>query len=189
MDGACRRLMHSDHCDRNPSVMKTKEKGASALKRALIGCVLLLCLCASACAEIACDCQAKNCKCFIQLGDRGNAVKAIIKLLEEQGYLESTEKTVFSLDVYDAVRAFQSIHGLQETGMMDDDTLTMLIWGMDGVPKDAELAVVYVPTDGGIRYHNDSGCRDMYDPRKITICNAEALSISYCRICAQPLVE
>lgn len=163
--------------------MKTKEKGASALKRALIGCVLLLCLCASACAEIACDCQAKNCKCFIQLGDRGNAVEAIIKLLEEQGYLESTEKTVFSLDVYDAVKAFQSIHGLEVTGLMDDETLTMLIWGMDGIPVDAELAVVYVPTDGGIKYHNDSECCGMYDPRKMSLCNAKALLIGDCSKC------
>ena len=108
---------------------------------------------------------------------------------EEQGYLESTEKTVFSLDVYDAVKAFQSIHGLEVTGLMDDETLTMLIWGMDGIPMDAELAVVYVPTDGGIKYHNNSECSKMYDPRKMTVCNAEKLGLGECHAIIAPKCE
>ena len=141
------------------------------------------------------DCGEDDCICFIQLGDSGGFVKGIINLLKEQDYLTSVTKgNRFTTDVRDAVMRFQSNHGLPQTGMMDDDTLTLLIWGLAAEELDIQMPVVpgscttypdlvYVPTDGGKKRHSIPTCSEMYNPRKVSIRNAEAIGYTPCKKC------
>ena len=134
-----------------------------------------------------CDNPPDQCTCFIQLGDKGFAVKKIIEVLKEKGYLVKTQKNdEFTVEVKQAVIQFQIDHDLECTGWMDDETLTLLLF--DRLPDPTVLYteklwnnVCFVPTDGGIRYHTNPTCSDMYYPRLITRMNAEKLGIKHCR--------
>ena len=150
---------------------------------------------------IPCDCGNAECTCFIQLGDAGGFVKGIINLLKDQGYLDSRAKTgQFTEEVESAVLSFQKENGLPATGTMDDDTLTLLIWGM--LPQDLDKVMpvtrgdpstfpdtVYVPTDGGKKRHGTPTCSNMYDPRKVSIRNAEAIGNDACKKCERKREE
>lgn len=142
------------------------------------------------------DCGKARCTCFIQLGDAGGMVRGIVELLKEGGYLDNnTRAAQFTPAVEAAVIALQRANGLPPTGMMDDDTLTLLVWGMLPEALDRAMPVraddpstfpdtVYVPTDGGDKRHFDPECSDMYDPRKVSIRNAQALGYEACKKCA-----
>ena len=141
------------------------------------------------------DCGNADCTCFIQLGDAGDFVKGIVKLLKEQGYLNKKSKaSQFTKEVEAAVMSFQRENGLPQTGTMDDNTLTLLIWGMPPQELDKALPIdrndpstfpdtVYVPTDGGKKRHSNPECSGMYDPRKVSIRNAEAIGYDACKKC------
>jgi len=178
-----------------------EEGNAILLKRALSLLIILVISISPAFAlsdsqsYIPDDCGNTDCTCFIQLGDTGGFVKGIIKLLKEQGYLDKKAKTAqFTPEVEAAVLSFQNDNGLPLTGTMDDDTLTLLIWGILPNELDKVMPVqrydpstypdmVYVPTDGGKKRHQDPECCDMYDPRKVSIRNAAALRYDACKIC------
>lgn len=141
------------------------------------------------------DCGNRDCTCFIQLGDTGNFVKGIIKCLKEQGYLgQKVRVGQFTEEVEAAVIRFQKDGGLPPTGTMDDDTLTLLVWGMLPLELDEVMPVargvpstypdmVYVPTDGGKRRHGKPDCSGMYNPRKVSIRNADRIGFKACKIC------
>lgn len=79
-------------------------------------------------AQILCDCPCDPCECFLQAGDTGLAVRGIILLLTDQGYLDTGHRVdSFDGEAEAAARAFQADCGLAATGTMDDDTLTFLI--------------------------------------------------------------
>ena len=146
-------------------------------------------------SHIPCDCGQEPCACFIQIGDSGSFVAGIIDRLIDQGYLETgMEKNSYSRTVEAAAGRFQQDHGLPQTGMMDDDTLTLLIWGVLPEALDARQPVerdrpetypdmVYVPTDGGQKRHSNPDCCDMYDPRKVSIRNAARMGYDACEKC------
>ena len=142
---------------------------------------------ASGRSYIACDCIFGDCECFIQLGDEGGAVKEIVKKLIAEGYLpKKTPKGEYTVQVENAVKQFQADHKLDITGTMDDDTLTLLIWGM--LPEEldiinSEWQTVYIPTDGGKKRHLNMECSRMEDPRKISERNAEELGFEPCKKC------
>ena len=136
--------------------------------------------------ERGCDCNEQPCSCFMQFGDEGTPVKAVITVLKEKGYLPDVIDATYSFEVEEAVKKLQREYALEETGMMDDETLTYLIWGMsseelDAARSDLTLDVVYVPTDGGKKFHRKDDCSDMLDPRKISRRNAEEIGIEGCR--------
>ena len=136
-------------------------------------------------AEIECDCSQEVCICFIQLGDEGIAVEKIIDLLAEQGYLSTSRVSTYDQPVYEAVCLFQRENNLKESGMVDHQTLTALIWGVQNDQSD-ESVLVWVPTDGGKKCHRNPLCSGMYDPRKISSAHAEALGIEPCKRCNKP---
>lgn len=139
-------------------------------------------------AHIPCMCNKPQdqCECFIQLGDKGPAVKQIIKILVNEGYLKKPRKSAeFTSEVIEAVIKFQNDHNLECTGWMDDETLDVLLFNElpDPSAKYEEERwgdIVFIPTDGGIRYHIDPNCCEMHHPRMITRVNAEKLGISLC---------
>ena len=139
---------------------------------------------------IHCDCLFGRCTCFIQQGDEGGAVKIIIQKLIEKGYLsKGTKKSIFSGIVENAVIKFQADNNLEQTGMMDDDTLTLLLWGImpeeldKSYGSDAECKTVFIPTDGGKKRHSNDRCSRMEDPRKVSDRNAEKLGFDPCKKC------
>lgn len=132
-------------------------------------------------AEIVCDCGKAQCSCFVQIGDTGIAVDRAIDLLSQQGYLSSSRISAFDDRVYNAVCEFQKDHALPQSGMLDDNTLTMLIWGKH--MTEADNAEVWVPTDGGRKRHSKPSCSNMQDPRKMSAVNAQELGIEACKRC------
>lgn len=140
---------------------------------------------------IECDCPSDYCECFIQLGDEGGAVAVIIENLIERNYLpKKTPKGYFSTEVETAVKQFQEDNELEITGMMDDDTLTLLLWDMlpeqldkiDG-GLDSTCRTVFIPTDGGKKRHLKETCSRMEDPRKVSDRNGEKLGFDRCKKC------
>ena len=119
---------------------------------------------------IPCDCAGAACQCFIQLGDTGSAVNQIISILIEKGYLASdASASSYSTAVEAAVKQFQSDHLLPASGVMDDDTLTLLLWGLPPEKLDesnSAVQTVYIPTDGGRKRHLKATCSSMYNPPK-----------------------
>ena len=194
-------LITGDKCDKR-TILVTQEMEILMRIIRIVLCVLLMLSIStdgfaftSASSYIPCDCGMDDCICFIQLGDSGGFVKGIVDLLIEQNYLDANvPKNQFSGNVRSAVEQFQNDHNLPATGMMDDDTLTLLIWGMLPEELDAVMPVkksepetypdtVYVPTDGGKKRHSNPECSDMYDPRKVSIRNAAKLKYDACKKC------
>lgn len=171
---------------------RSKGIGVRGLRKRITICVIVFLaffLAASpACAYIPCQCDnpPDQCTCFIQLGDKGPAVKGIIEKLQEIGYLgRSVKKKEFTPEVKQAVIQFQKDNNLKCTGWMDDDTLNVLLRSVlpDKSVKYAKWhwnVIFFVPTDGGIRYHGDPSCCDMHNPRMISAANAESLGIHFC---------
>lgn len=162
------------------------------VKRILLFIVFVLLLqpvAALALQRPVCDCYQTNCSCFIQLGDEGPIVTAIINLLIDQGYCDD-HQDVFCFDerAKNGVIKLQEEYGLPQTGMLDDDTLTLLIWGclpeeLDEKELESRCDFNWVPTDGGQKRHIKDTCSKMKDPRKVSVRNAEALGYKACKRC------
>lgn len=157
-------------------------------KITLILLPLLLTACAAV-AEIPCICSEEACICFIQLGDEGPAVEYIRQTLAEQGYLPSSNgPVIFDEPTRQAIIRFQKEHDLPATDMMDDETLTLLLWGMLPTELDehdpfSNSNAIWIPTDGGIRRHWKSGCCKMHDPRRVSVRNADMMNMLPCGLC------
>lgn len=159
------------------------------MRRLLSTAFLLILLCIQAHAESPCICEQDQCLCFIQFGDGGPAVEYIQNELVAQGFLaESADASIYDKKTVQAVIRFQEIHLLPQTGMMDDITLTLLLWGM--TPEELDLAApdsigqyVWIPTDSGIRHHKRSTCSNMFDPRLISHRNALKMDMQPCGRC------
>lgn len=141
----------------------------------------------SASGHITDDCGESPCICFLQNGDEGIAVQGVIKLLKEQKYL-SRSPSVYTDDVAKAVSKLQAAYGLPETGTLDDDSLTCLIFGMtadelDKAQPDSNPDEVWVPTNGGKKRHRRSTCSNMISPRKMSVRNAAELGLDPCGKC------
>lgn len=138
-------------------------------------------------AAIEDDCGQTPCVCFLQEGDEGIAVEGVTKLLAQQGYL-AKKSSSYTAAVSKAVTAFQSGNGLEQTGMMDDDTLTMLIYGqtsdaLTAADGNSNPREVWVPVNGGKKRHGKATCSGMDHPRKMSVRNADALGIEPCGRC------
>ena len=159
------------------------------MRKCLSIAILLFILVCPAYAELPCECGDASCRCFIQLGDEGMAVDAIQNALTSQGYLPANkDASSFDESTLQAVIAFQTANNLPPTGMMDDATLTLLLWGMlpeelDAARPDTSKLRMWIPTDGGIRHHNTPTCSKMYDPRMVTQRNALAMNMLHCGRC------
>ena len=148
-------------------------------------------------ALIPCMCgnPSDQCQCFIQLGDNGPAVKEIVEILINKGYLiKPRKKTEFTPEVKEAVIKFQNENSLEATGWMDDETIDALLFGILPDPsvkyeEERWSDIVFVPTDGGIRYHTIPDCCEMHHPRMITRVNAERLKIHHCGLKSDPYVS
>lgn len=163
--------------------------------------LLLLCLLTAVFAlseeetrsPFACDCnfdaeKEEVCACFLQEGDIGPAVNGVIERLKERGYLPFPHaRGVFDREVTEAVMRFQKDMDLTETGVLDHDTLTYLLF-YEVFPDislllEEEDILIWIPTDGGDRMHISKTCSNMIAPRKISEKNASALGMEKCEHC------
>ncbi|MBQ2952709.1 MAG: peptidoglycan-binding protein [Clostridia bacterium] len=157
--------------------------------RKLLIILLALLQCGCAAAEVTCVCGEDACRCFIQQGDEGMAVEFIQNTLIRRGYLgPNSDESAFGPRTLDAVLRFQRDNGLPATGMMDDATLTLLLWGM--LPEELDEReplsnsnAIWIPTDGGIRRHWKNTCSKMHDPRRVSVRNAEMMNMQPCGRC------
>ena len=161
--------------------------------RRFLAIIMLVCtLSVCAAAEIPCQCGRDACLCFIQLGDEGPAVEFIQNVLVEKGYLAPRDDaSAYDEKTVAAVKRFQEANSLAPTGMMDDETLTLLLWGMlpeelDVVQPGSSTLAVWIPTDGGIRHHDLKTCSQMLDPRLVSQRNALAMNMLHCGRCKPP---
>ena len=162
--------------------------------------VLLLCLIMTFCAfseeaydPFACDCgfdaeKGEKCACFLQEGDIGPFVNGVIVLLKERGYLDQSHaRGVFDREVTGAVKRFQYDMDLTETGVLNHETLSYLIFGESSLDiflySSEQDALMWLPTDGGDHLHKTKECSNMIAPRKISERNALALGIEKCQHC------
>lgn len=151
--------------------------------------LILIGICTAAYAEIPCQCAQTPCLCFIQLGDEGPAIEFIQNTLIAQGYLSAkADASVLDARTVQAVQRFQTDHNLPPTGVMDDETLTLLLWGM--LPEELDQSQpltsalpVWIPTDGGIRHHGIKSCSQMFDPRLVSQRNALLMNMLHCGRC------
>ena len=158
----------------------------------------MLCACAAvASTHIACQCPPDECACFLSYGCQGEAIPAIAALLREQGY-PCEASAQFDGEMERAVRSFQRDNGLNVSGVLDDDTLTLLLWGQSVEALDAMQASlraadggnplynpdpVYIPVYGGTKRHCNPGCSQMKEPRIVSVRNAEKLGYAPCKRC------
>lgn len=159
------------------------------MRRVLLFLLSLMLITGFAAAEIPCQCGEDTCLCFIQLGDEGPAVEFIQNTLISQGYLApGDDAACFDEATKQAVIRFQQKHGLSPTGTMDDDTLTLLLWGMlpealNKAEPTSSTLVMWIPTDGGKRHHDKIDCSGMLDPRLVSQRNALAMNMLHCGRC------
>ena len=159
-------------------------------KRITLLCLTLalLLFAGNAFALVKHTCGQDDCICFIQYGDRGRAVKGVVEELHKQGYLASGTGSTFNDDVVAAVKEFQKAHKLKQDGKLTDNTLTWLLWGMSVSSVDKKYPKsdgqeVWVPTDGGTRFHSNPTCSGMSYARKLSARNAQTLGFTPCRKC------
>ena len=155
---------------------------------ALCVTLILLFMPCMAQAGMECQCDEEECICFLQLGDQGIAVTRVSQRMIDRGYLPGDARDMFDQDMFDAVCAVQREHDLPVTGLLDDDTLSVIIWGADSAVLDLTMpqsdgGCVYVPTNGGKKYHSRADCSGMHHPRRISLRNAKALNIGACKRC------
>lgn len=141
----------------------------------------------------ACDCgfdaeKGERCACFLQEGDIGPFVNGVVMLLKERGYLaQKHARGVFDAEVTEAVKRFQYDVDLTETGVLDHETLSYLIFVDSGLDmflySDNQAELMWTPTDGGEKAHKRKTCCKMIAPRKISKRNAWALGIDNCGRC------
>ncbi|MBQ9009082.1 MAG: peptidoglycan-binding protein, partial [Clostridia bacterium] len=96
--------------------------------------------------------------------------------------------SVYNEEVEKAVRSFQKAHKLKQDGRLTDNTLTWLLWGMSVSSADrtyprSDGQEVWVPTDGGTRFHSNATCSGMAYARKMSARNAQALGFVPCKKC------
>ena len=159
------------------------------MKRVLIISLCICLLCSISFAEIPCQCHSERCTCFIQLGDGGPEMEYIQHALIRLGYLDAgNDAHLFDERTLQAVLRFQEANGLPATGMLDDKTLTLLLWGMlpeelDEVKPYSNGNAIWIPTDGGRRRHRKAECCGMFDPRLVSVRNADLMDMKPCGIC------
>lgn len=159
--------------------------------RRLIPVLLLLCFMTGfALADgIPCYCIEEPCACYIQLGDGGPAIEYIQHALIEKGYLlQNNDASLFDEHTLKAVCTFQAANNLDVTGMLDDSTLTLLLWNMtteelDALSPFSNGRLIWIPTNGGKRRHVNSQCCKMISPRMVSVRNAEFMDMKPCGIC------
>ena len=111
-------------------------------------------------------------------GSEGEPVKEMQLRLIQLGYLDGAADGDFGPATKQAVKAFQKKNGLTDDGVAGEKTLTLLY-----SDQAVKQVWVYVPASGSGKYHRDSDCSGMSDPKKMTYEEAVSKGLDACGKC------
>ena len=143
--------------------------------------------------DLVCICGLEECICFAKEGDSGYLIEAARNALIEAGYLgKAHPKATFDGDMKAALTAFQRDKGIEETGVLDDATLLMLI-APDAETEVPQEKCFYVPVKGGNELHLSAVCSGMKEPRIVSAHIAARLyaggHADWCDVCCRRLIN
>lgn len=114
----------------------------------------------------------------LKVGSKGQSVVELQERLIELGYLDGSADGDFDNGIKKAVIEFQKNNNLPADGVAGEATLSVLF------SKNAvRQRWVWVPTNGGTKYHSKSSCSSMENPKKITYREAIELGYDFCKKC------
>jgi hypothetical protein len=140
----------------------------------------VICLANANCLAVARADELESEVAYIQEGDTGR----VVAMLQERLSIDeknASEEAHFGEGTLSALLAYQREHALEETGVFDDATLLSLLVVSEGAA--GVDSIIWVPMHGGIRYHTNADCSDMFEPRQMSIANAAALGFTACKKC------
>lgn len=166
-----------------------------------VSLVLVLLMCFAALSEAAvkqpeflpCVCGFEECVCFAREGDTGYLVQTARSLLFEMNLLDKLHpQAKFDENMKTALLDFQELKGLDRTGLLDDETLTML-FATEHEMLIPDVRCFYVPVNGGQELHISSVCSGMIDSRMVSarsgmyLCHEGVTRL--CRVCCSSLIN
>ena len=138
----------------------------------------------------------------VKRGDTGDSIKEIQKQLASLGYYTSSADGKFGVGTEQAVIDFQTANQIEASGIVDQETYQKMFSGeakhytSSGLQSDIEESssdvetrtsgerLVWIPTNGGTKYHSDSSCSGMIDPIQVTVDEAQARGFDPCSKCS-----
>ena len=138
----------------------------------------------------------------IKRGDSGDSVKEVQTQLVALGYLTSSADGKYGSGTERAVIEFQNANQIEATGIIDQETYQKMFaegakhHTSSGLQSDVEESfsdvgtrtsgerLVWIPTNGGTKYHSDSSCSGMIDPIQVTVDEAQARGFDPCSKCS-----
>lgn len=115
---------------------------------------------------------------ILKTGSKGQSVVELQERLIELDYLEGTADGDFGNGTKKAVIAFQKNNDLSADGVAGEQTLTILF---------SDQAVrqhwVWIPMNGGEKYHSKSSCSGMENPKRVTYREAIEQGYDACGKC------
>lgn len=138
----------------------------------------------------------------IKRGDSGDSVKEVQTQLIALGYLTSSADGKYGSGTERAVIEFQNANQIEITGIIDQETYQKMFAEGAKPNTDPDLKsdvdenasgagtrtsgerLVWIPTNGGTKYHSDSSCSGMIDPIQVTVGEAQARGFDPCSKCS-----
>ncbi len=128
----------------------------------------------------------------LALESEGDDVRCMQDALVELGYLDAEKALgIFDVDTEDAVMLFQETNGFPVDGIASDGMQILLFKGYAALAPDPQAEPVtrgkatdvWIPTNGGTKYHKTSTCSKMIDPENVSVEEAERLGFTPCKRC------
>lgn len=126
---------------------------------------------------------------ILQKGDTGEAVRTMQAKLIELGYLTGSADGQYGSGTRSAVKDFQKQNGLTDDGVAGPKTIEMLFSASaqakaePSVQTEKNETYVWIPTNGGNKYHSYSGCSNMDAPQRVTETEAKGMGYTPCQRC------
>lgn len=114
----------------------------------------------------------------LKKGSKGQSVVELQERLIELGYLDGDADGNFGSGTKKAVVDFQKNNNLTADGVANEQTLTVLF-----SDKAVYQRWVWIPTNGGTKYHSKSSCSSMDNPKRVTYREAVSLGYDSCGRC------
>ena len=123
----------------------------------------------------------------LRVGDKGDDVRSLQNRLIALGYLSGGADGIYGESTENAVRTFQRVAGLQQTGICDESTaIAMKSETAPGAPTPTPEPTVYI-TPNGKKYHLRSCPRiDLNTAKSGPVSKAKEMGYTACGVCNPP---
>ena len=116
---------------------------------------------------------------WVCYGDEAKAVGILAAIIGYNGG-EVAEDVLFDDGIYNCLVAFQEENGLEASGCFDFETLCYIF---DILPDTSDANIVWIPMNGGKKYHDKDTCSNMIEPRQVPKGCVQALELDACKKC------